>query len=218
MADVKILLLFLTTGVVSVIIGKLMVSWSFVLSQTNRQYITPFFSLGKGKTGGSLLTTVATVFPLAMGAVTGLVHGYNLPLLLSVLVAAVFLLQFTISDLLWQLIFDKQLALFALLGLLRILLLNGPFLDYVLAAGVGGGIFWLMAVITRGGIGGGDVKLIAALGLWLGTDLLYQTVVWGIILGGVGAILLLVTKKRQRKEAFPYGPYFAISGLVMLIC
>lgn len=217
MPDEKIFLMWLTAGVVSLITGKLMVSWSLALSRANSEYITPFLSLGQGEKGGRPLTVVAAVFPLIVGAVAGQVHGFSMPVLVWSFVAAVFLLQFTISDLLWQLIFDKQLALFALLGLLRVLMLDGPVLDHCLAAVLGGGVFWLLAVLTRGGIGGGDVKLMAALGLWLGTGLLYQTGVWGIILGGIGALLLLVTKKRQRKDVFPYGPFFALTALVLMI-
>ena len=78
-------------------------------------------------------------------------------------------------------------------------------------------VFLVLAVATRGGIGGGDIKLIAALGLWLGTDQLLTVACTGMILGGVAALLLLVTKRRKRGEMFAYGPYFTVAALVLTL-
>ena len=47
-------------------------------------------------------------------------------------------------------------------------------------------------------IGGGDIKLVAALGLWLGSDMLMTVVIAGIVLGGMAALIMLATGKRKK--------------------
>lgn len=133
------------------------------------------------------------------------------------LVFQFFLILYTVTDLEQQVIFDRMLAPFALIGLLSLPLLGRVASDHLLAALAGGGVFLALAIATRGGIGGGDIKLIAALGLWLGTDQLLTVGCTGMILGGLAAFLLLVTKRRQRGEMFAYGPYFTVAALVLTL-
>ena len=73
------------------------------------------------------------------------------------------------------------------------------------------------AVFVANLIGGGDIKLIACLGLWLGTDALFAVSMIGIILGGLVALLLLLTGKKKRKSAFAYGPYFALTTVALFL-
>lgn len=122
-----------------------------------------------------------------------------------------------VSDMRQQIIFDKQLVLLSVLGLTGVM--AGGYLpgDYLAASLIGGMVFLILAVMTRGGIGGGDIKLVVALGLWLGTGRLLAACMLGIIAGGLGAALLLLTKKIGRKEYFPYGPYFAVAAMIVYV-
>ena len=76
---------------------------------------------------------------------------------------------------------------------------------------------YVLAVLTKGGIGGGDIKLVAALGLWLGSDMLMTVVIAGIVLGGMAALIMLATGKRKKGDYFAYGPYFTISALLFTL-
>lgn len=81
---------------------------------------------------------------------------------------------------------------------------------------VGGGFLFLIAIVT-GAMGGGDIKLMAAAGLYLG---LAQTIValyFGFIFGGIVSIALLVFKIKGRKDAIAFGPYLALGILFSLI-
>ena len=78
-------------------------------------------------------------------------------------------------------------------------------------------VFLALAVLTKGGIGGGDIKLVAALGLWLGSDMLMTVVIAGIVLGGMAALIMLATGKRKKGDYFAYGPYFTISALLFTL-
>lgn len=61
------------------------------------------------------------------------------------------------------------------------------------------------------------MKLIASLGLWLGTDALLFVTMAGIVLGGLAALLLMLLRLKKRKSAFAYGPYFALTTLALFL-
>ena len=125
-----------------------------------------------------------------------------------------FLLTMMWSDIEQQIIMNHQLALFAILGLCFQLLTQPEQLPLqLITAAVGGLAFLLLAILTRGGIGGGDIKLIAALGLWLKPEAMECTALGGIILGGLLALGAIITKRKSRKDYIPYGPGFIIMAL-----
>lgn len=71
----------------------------------------------------------------------------------------------------------------------------------------------ILALIT-GGMGGGDVKLYAAIGLLLGWKLTLVSVLIAIVLGGIGAVLLIALKKAKKGSEMPFGPYIAL-GVIL---
>ena len=71
----------------------------------------------------------------------------------------------------------------------------------------------ILALIT-GGMGGGDVKLYVAIGLLLGWKLTLVSVLIAIVLGGIGAVLLIVLKKAKKGSEMPFGPYIAL-GVIL---
>lgn len=114
-------------------------------------------------------------------------------------------------------IFDEMMIPLALGGMVLCAWYRPFFWDHALAAAAGGVIFLVIGLISRGALGGGDIKLIASLGLWLGTDALFAVSLIGIILGGLVALLLLLTGKKKRKSAFAYGPYFALTTIALFL-
>ncbi|SHK62894.1 leader peptidase (prepilin peptidase) / N-methyltransferase [Selenomonas ruminantium] len=127
-----------------------------------------------------------------------------------------FLVLFTVTDWEQQVIFDNMLIPFALMGIVAALSSDASLLNHLLAALGGGFLFLFLAILTKGGIGGGDIKLIAALGLWLGTSSLLMVIATGIIMGGIAALCMLLSGHKKRTDTFAYGPYFAIAALLLL--
>ena len=82
---------------------------------------------------------------------------------------------------------------------------------------VGGGSFFLLALIGRGAMGIGDVKLAAALGALLGYPLILPALLGGVLAGGIGAVALLVTRRAGRKDSMAYGPYLALGAWLVLV-
>jgi leader peptidase (prepilin peptidase)/N-methyltransferase len=87
-------------------------------------------------------------------------------------------------------------------------------------AAIGGGIgfvlFFLIVIVSRGGMGFGDVKLAALIGLVTGY-LVVVALLMGIILGGLVAVILLGFKIKKRREAMPFGPFLAVAAIVTLL-
>lgn len=134
------------------------------------------------------------------------------------LVIAIALLVFvSVTDFEQYMIFDSMLLPFAIAGVCYTLHMQLPITEHLAAALGGGLLFFLLTLLTKGAIGGGDIKLIAALGLWLGLRPLLTVIAYGFIVGGVAALLLLITKQKQRHSYFAYGPYFALSGIGVLL-
>ena len=151
-------------------------------------------------------------------SLTALRHPGILPLQLYFLFAFEYLLLlYTFTDFEQQVIFDNMLLPFALLGGVYTILMDKPVFDHGLAAVAGGALFLLISILTRGGIGGGDIKLIASMGLWLGTEALLTITITGLILGGIAALLLLLTGQKKRNEYFAYGPYFTIITIIITV-
>ena len=78
-------------------------------------------------------------------------------------------------------------------------------------------IYWLFKLIFRKeGMGYGDFKLLAALGAWLGWQVLFGIVVLSAAVGSVIGIALIVFKGRDHQVPMAFGPYLAIAGGIAL--
>jgi len=133
------------------------------------------------------------------------------------IMAAIFLLVLmTLTDFEQYMLFDAMTLPLAIIGA-NLSYQSGFLTDNFFTALVGGGIFLLLAIISRGSIGGGDVKLIAALGLLLGAENLLNVVLYGSILGGLAGLTMILTKKKDRKSYFAYGPYFTLTAIYFLL-
>lgn len=62
--------------------------------------------------------------------------------------------------------------------------------------GIGVGFFILLLPFLLGWIGGGDVKLLAAVGSWVGPKLILHSTLWGLIFCGIAALIYLIIKRR----------------------
>jgi leader peptidase (prepilin peptidase)/N-methyltransferase len=79
--------------------------------------------------------------------------------------------------------------------------------------------FILILILSRGGMGEGDVKLAPVLGFFLGYPAVVVALWLAAISGGIVAIILWVMKKKGRKDALPYGVFLAggaIAAIMML--
>lgn len=104
-------------------------------------------------------------------------------------------------------------VLIGILGMIRLFLDLTHWYDYVLGFFAVSGLFWLIFFVTKGnGMGGGDVKLMAAAGLFLGWKGIILALMIASIAGSIIHISLMLFCKKGRELAF--GPYLAV-GIFM---
>jgi leader peptidase (prepilin peptidase)/N-methyltransferase len=79
-------------------------------------------------------------------------------------------------------------------------------------------VYWIFKLATgKEGMGYGDFKLLAVLGAWLGWQYLPMIILCSSIAGAFIGIVQLSFKGQALNQAFPFGPYLAISGWVALV-
>ncbi len=105
----------------------------------------------------------------------------------------------------------------ALAVVAALVLPGGDAISALIAAAVGGLVFLLMAIITRGGIGLGDVKLAVLIGAGLGLRSSYQALLLGVLAGGVIILGLFVVGIVSRRQAVPYAPFLALAAVAVVL-
>ncbi len=81
----------------------------------------------------------------------------------------------------------------------------------------GAGFLLLVVVISKGGMGGGDVKLAAVTGLFLGWPFGPLGIFLGACVGGLVAFFLLLFRIKGRKDPLPFGPFIALGSFLALL-
>lgn len=93
--------------------------------------------------------------------------------------------------------------------------LNG-IVNSVLGFSLGGGLFYLLAVVSRGGMGGGDIKYIAGVGALLGWQNVLLIIFLGALVGSCVGVLMMLFKNKNRKSLIPFGPFLALATLISI--
>jgi leader peptidase (prepilin peptidase)/N-methyltransferase len=86
---------------------------------------------------------------------------------------------------------------------------------------LGGGSLFLVATLyqwlfKREGMGGGDVKLLAMIGAFLGWEAVILTVLLGSLIGSITGIIIMVLKGKDFKYAIPFGPFLSLGAVISL--
>ncbi|MCS7172455.1 MAG: prepilin peptidase [Armatimonadetes bacterium] len=88
------------------------------------------------------------------------------------------------------------------------------FTEALLSGAGAGGALLVVALVSPGGMGGGDIKLAAMLGCFLGWPGIVVGMFLGVLLGGLAALVLLLSGRKGRKDLIPFGPALALGGFV----
>lgn len=74
----------------------------------------------------------------------------------------------------------------------------------------------ILTLLIPGAFGGGDIKLMAACGLFLGWKMTLISTFLGVLFGGLYGVYLLMTKKKGKKDHFAFGPFLCVGMLIGL--
>lgn len=183
--------------------------------------LVPVFSYvflkGKCRGCGTKIHWVYPVMELATGLLFAFAY-YQLGFTLELVVALLFislLVIITVSDIAYMLIPDKILLFFLIpLIVLRVFEPLSPWWDSIVGAVVGFGVLFLIAIVSKGGMGGGDIKLFFVIGLVLGWVPTLLTLFLASIIGTVIGVISLRRTKQGRKTPIPFGPSIAIAAII----
>jgi leader peptidase (prepilin peptidase)/N-methyltransferase len=132
------------------------------------------------------------------------------------------LLVISVIDLKHQIIPDEISLPGIIVGFLVSLWIGKiSWMDSLLGILLGGGSFLLVAwgyekLAKREGLGGGDIKLLAMIGAWLGVQSLLIVIVISSLVGSVMGIGTMIFYKKDFKAAIPFGPFLALGALAYL--
>jgi leader peptidase (prepilin peptidase)/N-methyltransferase len=153
----------------------------------------------------------------ALFAAAWLRFGADVPQFIVAVIFVAALVAITAIDLRHQIIPDAITLPGVVAGVVAALVTQRiSWLDSVAGILLGGGLFVAVIVVSRGGMGGGDLKLGAMLGAFLGWQALLVGLFIAVMLGGMLAVVLLACRRVARKDAIPFGPFLAIGGAAAL--
>ena len=98
----------------------------------------------------------------------------------------------------------------------------GGFISSLLGASIGVGILWAIAVLgklafRKDAMGMGDVKLMGAIGAFLGWPAVVFTLMVSSFLGAIFGVSMIVAGKKEMQSRIPFGPYIAVAALVWIL-
>ena len=124
------------------------------------------------------------------------------------------LLSVSLIDAETQTIPDRLNLALAVCGAVSVLLSPADWLPHIIGALCVSVPMFLLCLVIDGAFGGGDIKLMAAAGLFLGWQNTLLAMFFGIVFGGMYGIYLLAAKKAGKKDHFAFGP-FLCAGIVI---
>lgn len=105
--------------------------------------------------------------------------------------------------------------------LLAVFVVKVPWLEALIGLLIGGGVLFTIAFVyelltKREGMGGGDIKLLALIGGFLGWKSLIFVLLFSSFLGAVVGITAMIIKKQDTKYAVPFGPFLSAAAIAYL--
>jgi leader peptidase (prepilin peptidase) / N-methyltransferase len=154
----------------------------------------------------------------ALYAATVIVYRYDAAEAAIGLVFVAMLAVITLTDLDQRIIPNKVLIAASLICLAVAIPTDlGGVPERLIAAAAAGGVFFLIVLAYPRGMGLGDVKLVATMGLFLGRGVAPAILV-GLLAGSVIGMALIATRGTEaRKMTIPFGPFLALGGVVGLL-
>lgn len=90
---------------------------------------------------------------------------------------------------------------------------QGGFLGLI----IGGGLFLLISLVSKGNMGGGDILLIGTLGFMFGWKKILLISLFSFVIGAIISVVLILLGIKTRKDYIPFGPFIAISTYIVLL-
>jgi len=176
------------------------------------------FLRGKCRGCGFKISWVYPAIELLTGLLFAVAYwelGWSIEYIVALLFISL-LVIIVVSDFAYMLIPNKILLFFLPLFVIgRVLSPLTPWWDSLVGALVGFGILYSIAVLSKGGMGGGDIKLFFLIGLVLGTIHTLLTLFLAAVIGMIVGMIVLSKRKQGRKTPIPFGPSIALAAIIV---
>ncbi|MGY0693078.1 prepilin peptidase [Virgibacillus sp. FSP13] len=140
--------------------------------------------------------------------------GLHLELIMALLLMSM-LIIILVADITYMLIPDKLLLFFLpLFIVMRYVKPLEPWWSAIVGALIGLAVIAIVILISRGGMGAGDMKLFGVLGIVLGMQKVLLAFFFACVFGALIGMLLLLFKVIERKQPIPFGPYIVVATIV----
>lgn len=93
----------------------------------------------------------------------------------------------------------------------------GNFLDSIIAFIIVGIILLLISLATKGGVGMGDVKLVAVCCLFTGLSRIISVMFYSLLLTAIAGVIIIIVKKANLKTKIPFAPFLAMGFVLSLL-
>ncbi|MED3562201.1 A24 family peptidase, partial [Bacillus xiapuensis] len=165
-------------------------------------------------------TRISPIYPI-MELLTGIMFaaslyfiGWSGELVIALTLVSLFII-ITVSDIYYMIIPDRILLWFAGIFLIeRIIWPLTPWWDSLLGMIFGFLLLFVIALLSNGGMGFGDVKLFAVIGFVLGVKLVILSLFFSTLIGAVVGSLAIVYKIVKKRQPIPFGPFIAMGTFV----
>ncbi|MGE8206078.1 prepilin peptidase [Heyndrickxia sp. NPDC080065] len=165
----------------------------------------------------SLLYPVMEFITGFLFAFTFAKFGWSTDLLLAMLLISLIAI-ITVSDFVYMLIPDSILLFFGfILIVVRIFYPSDPWWDFIVGAVFGFVLLLLIAIISKGAMGGGDIKLFFVIGLVLGVKMTFLTFILSTLLGALFGVLMIIAGKYKKRKPIPFGPFIGVASIISFL-
>jgi leader peptidase (prepilin peptidase)/N-methyltransferase len=166
----------------------------------------------------SIRYPLVELITMALFVIHGAVFGWTAILVPRLVFACAMVVLFAI-DLEHQLLPDAITLPGIVVGLISSAVLPPGIVEALIGVLVGGGVLWLIGEVYfrfmgHEGMGGGDIKMLAMIGAFLGWKVVIVTLVLSSVAGALIGVLVLVSRRGGLRYALPYGTFLAMGAVV----
>lgn len=173
---------------------------------------------GKCRQCKERISPLYPIIEVATGLLAGYTfykYGWSQELILGLLLISL-IIPLTVSDLVYRRIPNSMLLFFLpFFVVFRMVNSLSPFWNSLLGAVVAFALLFLIILLSKGGMGAGDLKYFTLLGFIFGVYPFLLLFFISTLYGTIGGGFLMMRKKVNRKAAIPFGPYIGLAALTV---
>ena len=162
--------------------------------------------------------TVNVFIPIICGFIFEILFlrfGFTIILAKAIVMSAI-LIIISFIDLRHRIIPNFMVVIALVIGIIFSFIAKTSLIDTILGMICGGGILFLLALIPNA-MGGGDIKLMFAIGALLGPNRTLWALLLAFIISSIISIVLILLKIKGTKDYIPFGPFLSLGSFISLL-